>query len=301
VRAAIRRLPILVAALSVCVLMIVSVVGVQGAPTVPLDITPTAFVYLPVIYDLGYSCPATSSHQYDQGIAYQFDEDDPVRPAWNHADKNLALRGYTATTPARQELVSYGSDDPTQPPQFATLFSPNKVPPLVGFYQVHHWNWSPSPDPGTRGTPITAPDVTGLGLGTLPGEVLYVPESGYNIGGNPPMEVLVLFADEDSIALRYTREDSSGSPGYTVHIDNICTDPNLLALYNALDNPGGPRYQYPNPSYNLPNLPAGKPIGTARGTEVVVAITDTGTFMDPRSCNEWWQIRPGYTGSCPPP
>ena len=48
------------------------------------------------------------------------------------------------------------------------------------------------------------------------------------------MEVLVIFADEDSIALRYTREDSSASAGYTVHIDNICTDPNLLALYDRM-------------------------------------------------------------------
>jgi hypothetical protein len=49
----------------------------------------------------------------------------------------------------------------------------------------------------------------------------------------------------------------------------------------------------------LPVLPAGKPIGVARGNELVVAVVDTGTFMDPRSCNEWWQIRPGYTGTCP--
>jgi hypothetical protein len=181
------------------------------------------------------------------------------------------------------------------------MFSPSKVPPLLGFYRVHHWLWANSPDPGTRGDPITDYEVTALGLGTTPGEVLYVPESGYNIGGSPPMEVLVLFADEDSIALRYTREDSSAPAGYTIHIDNICTDPNLLALYTSLDDLGGPRYQYPNESYNLPNLPAGKPIGTARGAEVVVAIADTGSFMDPRSCNEWWQIRPDYTGICLPP
>ena len=49
----------------------------------------------------------------------------------------------------------------------------------------------------------------------------------------------------------------------------------------------------------LPTLPAGKTFGTARATEIVVAISDTGSFMDPRSCNEWWQVRPGYAGSCP--
>jgi len=100
----------------------------------------------------------------------------------------------------------------------------------------------------------------------------------------------VLFADEDTIALRYTREDSSGALGYTLHVDKICVDPNLLALYNSLDDPNGPRYEYPNHSYKLPNLPAGKVFGTARGAEVVVAIADTGMFMDPRSKHEWWRI-----------
>jgi hypothetical protein len=301
VRTTVRRLPILVAVWSVCAFLILSAVGARGAPALPPDLTPTGYVYLPLIANRLYFCPTTSQRQYDQGLAYQKDKDDPVRPAWNHADKNLALRGYAATSPARQELVNYGSDDPTRPPQFATLFSPRRVPPLVGFYRVHHWNWADSPNPGIRGAPITNPEVTALGLGTTPGEVLRVPESGYDIGGDPAMEVLVLFADEDSIALRYTRDDSSAPAGYTLHIDNICTDPNLLALYNSLDDPGGPRYQYPIKFYDLPNLPAGKPIGIARDAEVVVAITDTGSFMDPRSCNEWWQIRPGYTGNCPPP
>jgi hypothetical protein len=130
-----------------------------------------------------------------------------------------------------------------------------------------------------------------------------VPISGYDIGAG--MEVIILFADEDSVTLRYTREDTSASGGYTVHIDNICTDTNLLAKYNALDAANGPRYVYVPPanrpySYDLPQLPAGKTLGTARGSQIIVAIVDTGAFMDPRSCNEWWQIRPGYSGSCPP-
>jgi hypothetical protein len=50
----------------------------------------------------------------------------------------------------------------------------------------------------------------------------------------------------------------------------------------------------------LPALPAGKPLGVARTSEIVVAVVDTGNYMDPRSCNEWWQIRPGYAGVCPP-
>jgi hypothetical protein len=270
--------------------------GAEGAPNVPADFTPTAFVHLPLVLREQYTCPVTSSNSYAYGIALQYDTDDPVRPAHLHADKNLALRSYSPTDPPLRELVAYGTEDP-QPPQFATLFQAHRVPPLVGFYRAHNWTWADSPEPGTRGDPITDYPVTALGLQTTPGEALHVPESGYNIGGG--MEVLVLFADEDSIALKYTREDSAAL-GYTVHIDNICTDPNLLTLYNTLDDPAGPRYQYPNASYNLPNLPAGKPFGTARGTEIVVAIADTGAFQDPRSCSAWWQIRPGYAGSCPP-
>lgn len=251
-------------------------------------------------------CSTSTGQSYSQGFAYQFDLDNPVRPAGVHADKNIELRSYVPNTDPnlRRELVDYGSDDPTQPPQFATLFSPAKVPPLTDFYQIHQWHWAPSPEPGTRGEPKTSPPVTALGITTIPGEWLHVPHSGYDIGGG--MEVMVLFADEDSVTLRYSREDSSGSAGYTVHIDQICTDSNLLATYNALDHPQGPRYVYVAPSdrpygYDLPQLPAGQPLGTARGPEIVVAIVDSGAFMDPRSCNEWWQIRPGYGGNCPSP
>ena len=130
------------------------------------------------------------------------------------------------------------------------------------------------------------------------GEALRVPRSGYSIGGEPAMEVLVLYAEEDTVTLRYTRDDSSAPAGYTLHIDNICTDPNLLALYNQLDHANGPRHVYKPPeerpyAYLLPNLAESQRFGTARGTEIVVAIADTGSFQDPRSMNEWWQIRPG--------
>ena len=264
------------------------------------DLTPRAFLPVLLYSEPSYACPATSSHSYSSGVAYQHDTDDPVRPAYNHADKNLALRSYVLNTDPNLErgLVNLGSDDPTQPPQIATLFQPAKVPALVDFYQVHQWDWAESPAPGTRAEPITKPAVTALGLQTATGESLYVPSSGYSIGGG--MEILILFADADSITLHYTREDTAAL-GYTLHIDHICTDPNLLARYNANDDPDGPRYVYVSGSYSydLPNLPAGKYIGTAQGDQVVVSIVDSGTFMDPRSCNEWWQIRPGYSGCSP--
>jgi hypothetical protein len=265
-------------------------------------------VYLPLVFRSPpptFACPTSSANNYASGTATQYDLDNPARPAQAHADKNLALRGYEPNTDAglRRELVNYGTDDPTRPPQLATLFQPARVPPLSGFYRVHDWNWSPSPEPGTPGAPLTTWPVTALGLQVTPGETLQVPMSDYDIGQG--YEVIVLYADERRVALRYAREDSAGAHGYTVHVDGLCTDPNLLALYLELDAAAGPRYLYRPPNqrpyeYLLPALPAGKPLGVARGWEVVVAIVDTGNFMDPRSCNEWWQIRPGSAGICPP-
>lgn len=234
-------------------------------------------------------CPATSPNQYAAGPAMQHDQDNPVRPAAQHADKNLALRGYAANN-ASLGLVALGSDDPRQPPQLATLFSPARLPAFSQGYQVYTWNWATN----SRGGLDTSWPMTVLGLRASAGEPLRVPASGYDIGGG--MEVLVIFADADSIALKYTREDSVGPNGYTLHLDGICTDPNLLALYTSLDNPGGPRYVYygaadGTPDYNLPNLPAGQVLGTAPGGEIRVGIVDSGAFMDPRSRDEWWQVR----------
>jgi hypothetical protein len=289
-----RKSTILSVGLLTLILLALSTLNTGEAAAPQPDLVLTPYAYLPFVAKPSI-CPPWSANEYASGTAHQYDRDDPVRPAYDHADKNIELRGYTANTDPglERDLIDYGSDDPKQPPQFATLFDPPRVPTLAGFYQVHHWDWAASPDPGRRLGPILSPPVTALGLQTTPGEALHVPASGYDIGGG--MEVLVLFADHDTVALRYTREDSSAPPGYTIHIDNICTDPNLLALYNTLDDPSGPRYQYPNASYGLPNLYAGQSFGVARTSEVVVAIADTGSFQDPRSLDEWWQIRPGYS------
>lgn len=282
----------------IIVLFVVSLVVAAGSHADQQgDVVPVA--YLPAIFSSPpFSCASSSANSYASGVAYQHDSDNPVRPAYNHADKNIDLRGYTPNTDPSlvRELINYGSGDPTQPPQFATLFKPPQVPAFADFHQVHEWYWANSPAPGTRGGVLTSPPVTAVSFTLSPNEPIYVPTSGYDIGGGA--EVIVIFADENSVTLHYTREDTA-AVGYTIHIDNICTDPNLLALYQSLDHANGPRYNYPSPSYNLPALPAGQLIGTTGIGDMVVAIVDTGGFMDTRSCNEWWQIRPGYTGSCP--
>ena len=111
----------------------------EGAPSVPADFTPTAHAYLPLVFGGQYTCPTTTTNTYDYGIAFRYDTDNPVRPTHLHADKNLALRSYTSTDPPLHELVDYGSDDPTQPPQLATLFAPYRVPTFADFYRVHDW------------------------------------------------------------------------------------------------------------------------------------------------------------------
>ena len=126
--------------------------AVAAEPDAP---PPPARVYLPLVFGSSpppFACPTASTNNYASGTATQYDLDNPVRPAQAHADKNLALRGYEPNTDAglRRELVDYGADDPTMPPQLATLFQPVRVPPLSGFYRVHDWNWSPSPSPVRR-------------------------------------------------------------------------------------------------------------------------------------------------------
>mgnify|MGYP006291722291 CR=1 FL=1 len=301
-----RRLTAALLALLSLTLLAGSLRATSHADNSGLDVTPTALYYLPLV-TVYRACPDSSTNDYVRGTAYQYDQDNPVRPAYDHADKNLELRGYVpASDPnLRRELIQYGCDD-DKAPQLATVFKPARVPRITGLYQVHHWEWAESPDLGRRADPIAQPPVTALGLHAAPGETVYVPNSGYDIGGG--MEVLVIFADQDTVALRYGREDSvggpprdyvPGGPGYVVHVDGICTDPNLLALYRDLDRPDGPRYVYVPPdrrpyTYPLPNLPSRHPIGTVPDGNVVVAVVDTGSFQDPRSLDEFWRVRPGY-------
>jgi hypothetical protein len=159
-----------------------SFIGIQTAQAAS---GPT--LYMPLVSRApapGGACPATSSNQYSKGTAYRYDKDNPVRSAQLHADKNLDLRGYTPNTDGnlQRTLVNYGTDDPTQPPQFATLFSPHRVPDLTAFYRVYDWHWAPSPEAGSRGAPLSQWPVTALGLRVTPGEALRVPVSGYDIG-----------------------------------------------------------------------------------------------------------------------
>lgn len=196
------------------------------------------------------------------------------RPAEQHADLNLALRGYSPTG-GYLGLVDYGG--PTDPgaPQLSGLFADNRTGSFVRLHRVYDWNWACN----CRGAPLTDPAVTLADLATAPGEPLLVPDSGYSIGSG--YEVLVLYAAADRITLKYTREDNVVH-GFTLHLEAMCVDPALLSLYQSWNAAG--RSQ-------LPALRAGQALGRAAGAAVGVAIRDSGRFMDPRSRKDWWRGR----------
>lgn len=196
------------------------------------------------------------------------------RPAEQHPDLNLALRGY-ARTNAYAGLVSYDGNPDPRAPQFPSLFADNRTPAFTASYRVYDWNWSAN----SRGSLISTWPVTLSGLRTAAGETIGLPRAGYDIGEG--YGALVLYASESRLTLKYTREDNVVW-GYTVHAENVCTDPALLNLYRSLNAAGRSR---------LPALRPGQPFGRARGTEIQVAVRDTGAFMDPRSRRDWWAGR----------
>ncbi len=197
------------------------------------------------------------------------------RPAESHPDLNLAIRSYE-TTNALQALVDYsGSSDP-KAPQLPALFNDRRTPLFPAVYRVYDWDWSTD----SRGGPIGAWPVTLLGMATTPGETIGAPDSGYDIGQG--YEALVLYASETRLTLKYTRDDNVVQ-GYTVHLENVCTEPSLLASYRQLNSLGRSR---------LPALKGGQALGRATGEEIGVAVRDTGRFMDPRSRKDWWKGAP---------
>lgn len=193
------------------------------------------------------------------------------RPAEQHPDLNLSIRGWSPTG-GTLGLVSYGGDTDVLAPHLDTMFTDDAQPPFVANYRVNEWDWATD----MAGGPIQQWEVTLVGFGTAAGEVLELPRSGYDIGGG--MQARVLFADDDSITLKYTLEDDVVY-GYTLHVEGLCVEPGLRARYDA-DVAAG-RAQ-------LPAVTGDQPIGRARGGEIQVAIRDTGAFMDPRSDKDWW-------------
>lgn len=236
------------------------------------------------------ACPPTSSNSYDvlpvqAGPGGMHPDSDPV----THPDMNLDVRGWIGTN-APLQLHEYPgeSDDIQQPPQLTTLLT-RSVPTFTSTHQVYDWNWSTN----TKGSPITTFIPTLAGIQTTPGETIRVPDSGYDVGGG--RDVMVLFASPDSLTIKYTREDNVVN-GYTIHLEGLCVDPNLLNMYRDWNTRSGAEWRH-----SLPALRGGEPLGIANSSEVKVAIRDNGNFLDPRSRKDWWQSLPPLTQPTLPP
>lgn len=188
--------------------------------------------------------------------------------AENDPGYNLGLLGYELTE-AYRGLVDYDGGEDPRAPQFPYLFSDRRVPNFPNVYRLYH-GW---------GAPITDWPVTMLGMEVAPGEILYVPESGYRIDPQGH-QVLVIYASEERIAMNYTRGDHLH--GYTIYVENVCVEPSLLALYRQLTAAG---------RTHLPALYGSQAFGRATGQEIRVVIRDTGSAMDPRSRKDWWRGR----------
>lgn len=192
------------------------------------------------------------------------------RPAAEHPDINIKLRGWAPADASEvRDFVDYGGDTDTLAPKLYSIYADNEFPGFGDLYVVGCWDGIDTCTEG--GYPVHL-----AGLLADPGEVVEAPFSGYDIGDG--YTAMVLYADEDSITLKYTREDNVVY-GYTIHMVGICVEPSLLALYEEYNAEGRGR---------LPVLSGNQPLGRARGDHVLTAVRDTGAFMDPRSEKDWW-------------
>ncbi|MBI3733652.1 MAG: hypothetical protein HY259_09380, partial [Chloroflexi bacterium] len=226
--------------------------------------------YLPLVATF-VLCAPISSETYNSLVVAPPPTD---RPAAQHADLNLSLRSYI-TTSAFLGLVDYGGATDPNAPQLPGLFGDNRTPIFTKVYQVYDWSWACN----CRASPLTSPVVTLAGMAAGADETILVPNSGYTIGSG--YAVFVLYAENSRITLKYTNNDNVVS-GYTLHVENVCIEPTLLALYQSWNAAG--RGQ-------LPALRAGQAFGRAINGEIAVAIRDSGAFLDPRSRKDWWQGR----------
>lgn len=224
----------------------------------------------------GNACPMQSDQSY---ALIPMEGVDLTHPALRHGDLNLAQRGYTEVAAQAQLVDLAGPVDPDAP-QLAQLLADNQPIQITSLSQVADWQWQCG-DHGCRGAPLSAPEVTILGLQTQPGTALYAPArqaSIYRDNTGTDYIAVVLYAETGRLTLAYTR-DGSVANGYVVHLEQVCVDPNLVQRYVEADEAG--RRQ-------LPGLQHSQSFGTAATTEVRVAIRDRGAFLDPRSRKDWW-------------
>ena len=254
-----------------------------SAQAQPGSTLPAPPLFLPLLLRSTEAVPtATPSHPPQSFASVPVLPPPTDRPAQEHPDLNLALRSYLPTE-GHRGLVNYGGDTDPQAPQLADMLSPPRLPPFRTLYQVYDWDWGCNPPAGCRGPLLTDYPVTLVELETTPGELLAIPSRDPSILED--FKALVLFASERSLSFTYTRSDSAAI-GYLIHLDDFAVHPSLVERYRQLDADG--RSQ-------LPALRNGQIIGLADKGTLNVAVRDTGQFMDPRACKDWWN---NYLAQC---
>ncbi|MEA3308305.1 MAG: PKD domain-containing protein [Chloroflexota bacterium] len=172
--------------------------------------------------------------------------------------------------------VTYGTNTGT--PRLIYLFSNPQLPAITDVYMLYEDGRAASPYP-----------VSFLGLETTAEQIIHTPDRNAVIDQRGYV-AMVLYAGEDTITLKYGREDGLArfdgdgqliGGGYVVQLAGICVEPSLLELYEQVESAG---------RKDLPALYGHQALGRASGDEIRVAIRDTGTLMDPRSRNEWWYM-----------
>lgn len=194
-------------------------------------------------------------------------------------DLNLTIRSWVTVNETRG-LVDYSGGTDPGAPQLYSLFANDRTPAFSSTHRVYDWDWANN----RRGNVLTNWPVTLLGMATTPGEQVRAPRRNGSDIYQGTYYTLVVYAEKYRISLDYARNDYIAFAGgsYGLHVENVCVDPALLALYQQ-GNAGG--------RFNLPGLRNNQVFGTARSGEVLAAIRDTGTFMDPRSRKDWWAGR----------
>lgn len=216
------------------------------------------------------ACPTSSNQNYGS-IATNSDYNFSG-PAENQPEINLAMRSYQKVN-EKAGLIDYGGDTDPLALKINSLFADERMPQVASTYKVFAWDYSNNQRSSQT---ENAWPVSLIGLASKPGESLVVPPSGREIGdGNT---LMVLYADANRITFTNSVGDN-WTDGYILHVEDICTDVNLISAYQNANSSG---------RGSLPSLPKGKIFGTARLGEVKVAIRDSAQFMDPRSRKDWW-------------
>jgi hypothetical protein len=254
------------------------------ATDAPRDATADDSTHVPVdapvdaTTDAMPSCPPLSGAHYDWvGVTTA----PSPTPSEVHPDINLLLRTWRPASGQTKGLVTISHPvDPVGPPHLDTLFSTPRIPAFPNVYQAQSWDWGCHCFTGY----ISDPPVTIVGMETTEGEILQVPKSGYTIDP-PDFAAMVLWAAPNTLTLKYDTGDNIGVPnGYAIMMAGVCVDPQLVTSYrDAVSSTGRTK---------LPGLHRGQAFAYAAGAEIQVAVRDSGSWMDPRWCNDWWPSCP---------